>query len=79
MVIRPDLDEFMAEVRKHLPPGFDFDVTARLRGAFTRGARGEERDAGSALKHAIERRRVAQGFRSPSGGAAATEDFRRKY
>jgi Transposase DDE domain len=36
MVIRPDLDEFMVEVRKHLPPGFDFEVTARMRGAFTR-------------------------------------------
>src|ERR1700739_3677577 len=36
MVIRPDPDEFIAEVKKHLPPGFDFEVTARLRGAFTR-------------------------------------------
>jgi len=36
MVIRPDLDEFMVEVRKHLPPGFDFEVTARMRGAFMR-------------------------------------------
>src|SRR5580704_6326893 len=36
MVMRPDLDEFMVEVRKHLPPGFDFEVTARVRGAFTR-------------------------------------------
>src|ERR1700720_4964399 len=36
MVIRPDLDEFMVEVRKHRPPGFDFEVTARVRGAFTR-------------------------------------------
>lgn len=36
MVIRPDPDEFIAEVKKHLPLGFDFEVTARLRGAFTR-------------------------------------------
>src|ERR1700684_950112 len=36
MVIRPDLDEFMVEVRQHLPPGFDCEVTARVRGAFTR-------------------------------------------
>jgi Transposase DDE domain len=36
MVIRPDPDEFIAEVSKHLPPGFDFEATARLRGAFTR-------------------------------------------
>ena len=36
MVIRPDPDEFIAEVAKHLPPGFDFEATARLRGAFLR-------------------------------------------
>src|SRR6266852_3324790 len=36
MVIRPDPDEFIAEVKKHLPPGFDFEVTARVRRAFTR-------------------------------------------
>src|SRR6201993_2718900 len=36
MVIRPDPDEFIAEVAKHLPPDFDFEATARLRGAFTR-------------------------------------------
>lgn len=36
MVIRPDPDDFVAEVAKHLPPGFDFEGTARLRGAFTR-------------------------------------------
>jgi len=36
MVIRPDPDDFIAEVAKHLPPGFDFEATARLRGAFKR-------------------------------------------
>jgi len=36
MVIRPDPDEFIAEVKKHLPPGFNFEVTARVRRAFTR-------------------------------------------
>jgi hypothetical protein len=36
MVIRPDLDEFIAEVKKHLPPDFDFEVTARKRRAFLR-------------------------------------------
>jgi Transposase DDE domain len=36
MVIRPDPDDFIAEVAKHLPPGFDFEATARLRGAFLR-------------------------------------------
>jgi hypothetical protein len=36
MVIRPDPDEFIAEVKKHLPPGFDFEVTAQVRRAFTR-------------------------------------------
>jgi hypothetical protein len=36
MVIRPDPDEFIAEVAKHLPPDFDLEATARLRGAFTR-------------------------------------------
>src|SRR5438445_9570161 len=36
MVILPDPDEFIAEVVKHLPPGFDLEATARLRGAFKR-------------------------------------------
>jgi hypothetical protein len=36
MVIRPDLDDLIAEVEKHLPPGFDLKVTARMRGAFLR-------------------------------------------
>jgi hypothetical protein len=36
MVIRPDPEEFIAEVVRHLPPGFDFEATARLRGAFLR-------------------------------------------
>jgi hypothetical protein len=36
MVIRPNLDEFIAEVRKHLPPDFDFEATARKRRAFLR-------------------------------------------
>jgi hypothetical protein len=36
MVIRPDPDEFIVEVKKHLPPGFDVEATARVRCAFTR-------------------------------------------
>ena len=36
MVIRPDLDGFIAEVKKHLPPDFNLEVTARMRGAFKR-------------------------------------------
>lgn len=36
MVILPTLDDLMGEVRKHLPPGFDFELTARARGAFKR-------------------------------------------
>jgi hypothetical protein len=36
MVIRPDLDEFIAEVKMHLPPDFDFEATARTRRAFLR-------------------------------------------
>src|SRR4029077_20202977 len=36
MVIRPDLDGFIAEVKKNLPPGFTLEATARMRGAFKR-------------------------------------------
>jgi Transposase DDE domain len=53
MVILPTLDDLVVEVRKHLPPDFDFELTARARGAFKRSRN---------VKSAIELFRLAMMF-----------------
>ena len=70
MVIRPDPDEFIAEVKKHLPPGFDFEVTARVRRAFTRAR--EVKSATALFRLAMAFGGCGMSLRETCAWAAAT-------
>src|SRR6266849_8293379 len=70
MVIRPDPDEFIAEVKKHLPPGFNFEVTARVRRAFTRAR--EVKSATALFRLAMAFGGCGMSLRETCAWAAAT-------
>ena len=51
MLIRPDILDYLPEVKAHLPVGFDLEQTARARGAFTRAR--EVKNAATLLRLAL--------------------------
>ena len=69
MLIRPDSFGFLGQLQEHLPPGFDLEQTARLRGAFTR-ARGIK-DAATLLQLAMGYGGCGMSLRETCAWAAA--------
>lgn len=69
MVIRPDLEDCLTEVRAHLPPGFDIESTARERKAFTRAR--EIKSAAALLRVALAFGGCGMSLRETCAWAAA--------
>ena len=69
MLIRPDTSGFWEQLRKHLPPDFDLEKTARARRAFTR-ARGVK-DAATLLQLAMAYGGCGMSLRETCAWAAA--------